>query len=229
MGGDRVVAAERARLIAEHLPLASYLARRFAERGEAYEDLAQTASLALVLAADRFDPTLGYAFSTYATRTIVGELKHHFRDRAWAVKTPRSMQEAYLELRATAAELTQALGRSPTVRELASASGRHEVEVLAAMEAGQGYRAAPLEAATGEGPGEARAAGADPATAVDDRAELRAHLARLAPREREVLRLRFVEERSQNEIAELLGISQMTVSRLIRRALGELREAFRAG
>ena len=221
--------AERDRLIKEHLGLAEYLARRFADRGESADDLRQAAALALVKAADRYDPSLGFEFSTFATRTILGELKHHFRDHGWAVRAPRHVQEHYLEATAAAAELTQRLGRSPTLHEVAEACGRTDEEVLIAMEAGQGYRASSLDA---PGPGTDRTLerfGSDEDTEqLVQRSELDAHLRLLPERERELLRLRFVDELSQSEIAERMGMSQMHVSRLLRRAIEALRASYDA-
>ena len=226
-GDEPVGAAARDRLIEEHLGLADYLARRFADRGESHDDLRQAAALALVKAANRFDPSMGFEFSTFATRTILGELKHHFRDHGWAVRTPRHIQEHYLETTAAVAELTQTLGRSPTVKEVAAACGRTVEEVLIAMEAGQGYRASSLDA-----PGISPDALVDQRTddnesaLLEQRSELGSHLRALPPREQEILRLRFVDELSQAEIAQRMGISQMHVSRLLRRALEALRQSY---
>jgi RNA polymerase sigma-B factor len=219
--------AERDRLITEHLGLAEYLARRFADRGESSDDLRQAASLALVKAADRFDPTLGFEFSTFATRTIVGELKHHFRDHGWAVRAPRHVQEHYLEATAATNELTQSLGRSPTLREVAVACGRTEEEILIAMEAGQGYRASSLDAPGGTTERALERFGSDEDAAhLEQRDELEVHLRALSERDRELVRLRFVDELSQSEIAERMGISQMHVSRLLRRAIEALRASY---
>jgi RNA polymerase sigma-B factor len=228
--GSREVSA-REQLITTHLGLAHHLARKFADRGEAHEDLLQAAYLALVKAADRFDPTLGFEFSTYATRMILGELKHHFRDTGWAVRAPRQVQELYLEVNATVTELTQRLGRSPTVPEIATACRRRVDEVLSAIEAGRGYRATSLDAEVDGVPAlHERVENPEPApdAALDDRHELSSHLARLAPDDRELLRLRFVDELSQSEIAKRLGVSQMQVSRLLRKALDQLRSSYRA-
>ncbi len=218
----------RERLVKEHLELALRLSRRFSNRGEPSEDLAQVASLALVRAADAFDQSLGYDFSAFATRTIIGELKHHFRDKGWAIRVPRRVQELYLEMNAAVAELTQHLGRSPTVREIAAACERSEAEVLSAIEAGQGYRATSLDARGAHGDSvlermeSVHAASPD----RDQLEEISPHLDRLSVRERSILRLRFVEELTQSGIADRLGISQMHVSRLLRGALDTLREAY---
>jgi RNA polymerase sigma-B factor len=218
---------ERTRLIEEHLGLARHLAALFDRRGESREDLQQVASLALVRAADRFDPSLGFAFSTFAARTIMGELKRHFRDHAWAVKMPRTLQELYLEVTAAVNELTQSLGRSPSIAEVAAACNRRDDEVLSALEAGHGYRAASLDAPTrpDASPTEVPAAN-DPLGTFVDHDELAAHLALLPPRERELIQLRFVEELSQAEIAARMSMSQMHVSRLLRRAVNKLRQSY---
>lgn len=221
---------ERDRIITEHLWLSEHLARRFSRRGESHEDLVQVASLALVNAVDRFDPDRGFEFATFATRTIIGELKHHFRDKGWSVRAPRRLQELYLEVNATIAELSQRLGRSPTVSELAEACGRTDGEVLEAIEAGQAYRSASLEAPGPDGDALVDRLGTadDSLDHVELRAELIPHLEALTPRERSILRLRFAEELTQSEIGERMGLSQMHVSRLLRGALEKLREAYRA-
>lgn len=226
-GGASSAPDERTRLIEEHLGLARHLASLYDRRGESREDLQQVASLALVGAADRFDPSLGFAFSTFAARTIMGELKRHFRDHAWAVKMPRTLQELYLEVTAAVNELTQSLGRSPTVAEVAAACNRRDDEVVAALEAGHGYRATSLDAPTRlEGsPTEVPTEG-DPLGTFADHDELAAHLAMLAPRERELIQLRFVDELSQTEIAARMSLSQMHVSRLLRRAVDKLRQSY---
>lgn len=223
--------AVRDELVRAHMGLAEYLARRFANRGEPLDDLVQVASVGLLKAVDRFDPDLGVQFSTYATHTIVGELKRHFRDRGWAVRAPRRMQELYLRLGEIIAGLSQDLGRSPTIAELAAAAGVSEEEVLEAMEAGQAYRFASLDApATGpdsEGETVGDRLGTDEG-GFDDaerRASLSPLLADLPPRERLILYLRFFEGLTQSEIAARLGISQMHVSRLLAHSVTQLRAA----
>src|ERR1700681_608749 len=139
----------RDELVEAPLGLAEYLARRFANRGEPLDDLVQVASLGLLKAVDRFDPERGVEFSTYATHTVVGELKRHFRDKGWAVRAPRRMQELYLRLGKVVAFLGQELGRSPTIAELAAETGVSEEEVLEALEAGQAYRFPSLDAPAG--------------------------------------------------------------------------------
>lgn len=218
-------AGARDALIVAHLGLAKHLARRFVARGQTQDDLIQAACLALVKAADRYDPSRGVEFSAYAARVIVGELKHHFRDTGWAVRAPRQVQELYLEVKGAVGELTQRLGRSPTVPELAVATGRSNAEVLEAIEAGRGYRASSLDSPV---PGERAPvpAGADHTSRYEELDELHGYLARLPERDRVLLELRFVEELSQSEIAARLGVSQMQVSRLLQRALEALRRAF---
>ncbi|HTW08142.1 MAG TPA: SigB/SigF/SigG family RNA polymerase sigma factor [Acidimicrobiales bacterium] len=220
--------ALREQLVAAHIGLAEYLARRFANRGEALDDLVQVASLGLLKAVDRFDPERGVEFSTYATHTIVGELKRHFRDKGWAVRAPRRMQELYLRLGKVVATLGQELGRSPTIGELAAEVKVSEEEVLEALEAGQAYRSTSLDAPANE-EGETLAArlGEEDRSLEDaeSRATLSPLLAQLAPRERLILHMRFFDGLTQSEIASRLGISQMHVSRLLARSVAQLRAA----
>ena len=220
----------RDELIEAHLGLAEYLARRFSNRGEPLDDLVQVASVGLLKAVDRFDPTRGVEFSTYATHTIVGELKRHFRDKGWAVRAPRRMQELYLRLGKIVSTLSQELGRSPTIPELANEAQVSEEEVLEALEAGQAYRFASLDAPSpGEDDGDSMSShlGADDAGMVDaeHRVALSPLLAQLPQREQTILHLRFFEGMTQSEIAGRLGISQMHVSRLLARSLAQLRAA----
>jgi RNA polymerase sigma-B factor len=220
----------RSELVAAHIGLAEYLARRFANRGETLDDLVQVGSLALVKAVDRFDPERGVEFSTYATHTIVGELKRHFRDKGWAVRAPRRMQELYLRLTSVVSTLGQELGRSPTIAELANETEVSEEEVLEALEAGQAYRFASLDAPGGsEVEGEslaARVGQEDPELAeAESRAVLSPLLANLPPRERTIVYLRFFDGLTQSEIATRLGVSQMHVSRLLSRSVAKLRAA----
>jgi RNA polymerase sigma-B factor len=222
--------ALRDELVAAHLGLAEYLARRFANRGEPLDDLVQVASLGLLKAVDRFDPGRGVEFSTYATHTVVGELKRHFRDKGWAVRAPRRMQELYLRLGKVVATLGQELGRSPTIAELAAETQVSEEDVLEALEAGQAYRFTSLDAPGGaDSDGEtlgARLGDEDPRLVdAERRATLSPLLSRLPPREQMILHLRFFEGLTQSEIAARLGISQMHVSRLLARSVAQLRAA----
>src|SRR5436189_2599916 len=188
--------ALRDQLVTAHLGLAEYLARRFANRGEPTDDLVQVASLGLLKAVDRFDPSREVEFSTYATHTVVGELKRHFRDKGWAVRAPRRMQELYLRLGKVVANLSQELGRSPTIPELAQEAQVSEEEVLEALEAGQAYRFASLDAPSpGEDDSDSMAShlGEEDAELVDAerRATLSPLMAQLPPREQKLLHLRF--------------------------------------
>lgn len=217
----------RDELIARHRPLADFLAGRFKGRGEPLEDLKQVAYLALVKALDRFDDERGVKFSTYATATIVGELKRHFRDRGWALHVPRRLQEASsLVLKATAA-LSQELGRSPTIAEIAKHSGLTEEQVLEGLDAAQAYSTTSLEAPhDGDGePALGRLGVIDVSLElVESRASITPLLEKLPERQRRILYLRFYKELTQTEIAKELGMSQMHVSRLLARALQVLRE-----
>jgi len=221
----------RAQLIEAHIGLAEYLARRFNNRGEPLDDLVQVASTGLIKAVDRFEPERGLEFSTYATHTIVGELKRHFRDKGWAVRVPRRMQELHLRLTTLVSTLNQDLGRSPTIPEIAQAAGVSEEEVLEAMEAGQAYRFTSLDApvaGAGEDSGGSLATslGAEDGSMVDveHRVSLSPLIAKLPPRQQKILHLRFFEGLTQSEIASRLGISQMHVSRLLARSLAQLRQ-----
>ncbi len=218
--------AVRDQLVAANLRLALHLARRFSNRGVSLDDLEQVASLGLLRAIDRFDPGRGLEFSTFATPTILGELKRHFRDKGWSVRVPRRVQELNLLLNSIVAELTHQLGRSPTIAELATAARASEEEVLEAMEAAQAYRSASIDGRTAAHP-----EAGDTQLGADDLGLFQAEnrllveelLARLAPREQLLLRLRFYDEMTQQQIAERLGVSQMHVSRLLARCLEDLR------
>jgi RNA polymerase sigma-B factor len=217
----------RDQLIERFLPLARQLARRYQRPNEALDDLVQVASIGLVKAVDRFDPERGTAFSSYAVPTILGELKRYFRDSGWAVHVPRGMQERVMGLNQAIGRLSRELGRSPSARELAEALSVPREEVLETMEAAVAYDAASLEAPRGDDDADSWA---DSLGAEDERYELIEYSATIAPtlralpeRDRTVLHLRFVEDLTQSEIAERIGVSQMHVSRLIRRALTRLR------
>jgi RNA polymerase sigma-B factor len=217
--------AARDAMITANLGLAHQLARRFLHRGEPLDDLVQVASVALVKSVDRFDPGRGVDFAAFATRTIIGELKRHFRDKGWAVRASRRVQELYLELGHATSTLVQQLGRSPTVAELAAATGATEEAVLEAIEAGQGYRASSIDATDDEDqPLSARLGEHDGRyDSVEERALLAPALATLPAREQSILRMRFVEGLTQSEIAATVGVSQMHVSRLLAASLKELR------
>ena len=214
-------------LVTAHMGLAEYLARRFTNRGEPLDDLIQVAALGLLKAVDRFDPERGLEFSTYATPTIVGELKRHFRDKGWAVRVPRRVQELHLRLGSVVSVLSQELGRSPTIGEIAQAAAVSEEEVLEAIEAGHAYRFTSLDAPAREEDELSLSAelGAEDQGLIDSehRVTLSPLIAQFPPRERMILHLRFFEGMTQSEIAGRLGISQMHVSRLLARALAQLR------
>ena len=219
----------RVELVTAHMGLAEYLARRFTNRGEPLDDLMQVASLGMLKAVDRFDPDRGLEFSTYATPTIVGELKRHFRDKGWAVRVPRRVQELHLRLGAVVSTLSQELGRSPTIPEIAAAAKVSEEEVVEAIEAGHAYRFTSLDAPAGNEDDSALSSqlGVEDQGLIDSehRVALSPLIARFPPRERMILHLRFFEGLTQSEIASRLGISQMHVSRLLARSLAQLREA----
>ena len=218
----------RDELVEAHLGLAHQLARRFTNRGESYEDLVQVASIALIKSVERFDLEMGVEFSTYATRTMMGEIKSHFRDSGWAVRAPRRVQELYLELGQSIESLSQELGRPPTISEMARITGASEEAVLEALEAGQSYRTSSIDAPDRhEGTIASRLGEIDSnLVGAENRMVLALSLPRLADRERTILKLRFVDGLTQSQIASELGISQMHVSRLLTSSLAKLREVF---
>jgi RNA polymerase sigma-B factor len=228
--GDR---AARDRLVEENMPLARAIARRYAGRGEPLEDLVQIATIGLIKAIDRFDVERGVRLESYAVPTMVGEIKRHFRDRAWALHVPRRLKELNLKLVTLIEELTVTLERSPTVAELATAADVEAEEVLEALESGEARTALSLSAPIGDDPDAQLidTLGGDPAEFehADDRALVVEGLTRLAPRERKIVYLRFFEGLSQSQIATEVGISQMQVSRLLRRSLEELRHEIEDG
>jgi RNA polymerase sigma-B factor len=218
----------RNRLVEEHIGLARQLASRFTNRGEPYDDLVQVASMGLVKSVDRFDTERGVEFSTFATRTIIGELKRHFRDKGWAIRAPRRIQELYLALGPSIETLTQKLGRPPTVAEIAELVDASEESVLEAMEAGQRYRTTSIDAPDRQdGTLSSRLGEVDSGySGTDDRLLLALSLADLPERERTIINLRFVEGLTQSEIAAQVGLSQMHVSRLLAATLAQLRASF---
>ncbi len=224
--GDRALRNE---LVEEHMRLAEFLARRFAHRGEAADDLRQVALVGLLKAVERFEPDRGLQFSSFATPTITGELKRYFRDRGWAVRVPRRIQELHLELDRTVNDLSQELGRPPTPAEIAHRAGVLEEDVLESMEAGSLYRLASIDAGRADDESSSspaqRLGAIDPElVAVDDRVAVGEMLAVLPEREQKIVYLRFFEGLTQSEIAEQIGISQMHVSRLLVRSLETLGE-----
>ena len=222
---------EREQLVERFLPLARQLARRYQRADEPFDDLLQVASLGLVKAIDRFDPDRDVAFSSYAVPTILGEIKRYFRDRTWAVRVPRDLQELALRVDRAVGELNNELQRQPSVPEIAERVQSTEEEVLEALEAGAAYRASSLEAprpsesGTTETVGDAFGQVETGYQLAEDRATLERLLRTVTPREREVLRLRFEQDMTQAEIGEQIGVSQMQVSRIIRQAIGRLRAA----
>ena len=221
----------RNELINHHVRLAEHLARRFVNRGEPIDDLRQVALIGLLKAVERFDPGRGLQFSTFATPTILGELKRHFRDRGWAVRVPRRVQELHLDLDRTTADLTQELGRPPTPAEIADRVGVREEDVLEGMEAGGLYRLASIDRPAFDDDSTApssRIGGDDPdLESLDDRFAVHDLLRSLPTRERRIVYLRFYEGLTQSEIADHIGISQMHVSRLLVKSLERM--AARAG
>jgi len=214
----------RDRLTEEHVGFADYLARRFAHRGEPLDDLRQVAMVGLLKAIERFDPELGNTFTTFAAPTIVGELKRHFRDRTWAVRVPRQLQELSLEIERARTELGHELGRPPRLDEIAAFLDATEEEVLEGMDAASVYRLRSLDAPTDDEFGRSERVGGEDAelTSADDRLMIRELIADLPEREREIVYLRYFEGLTQTEIAERVGISQMHVSRLLSRSLETL-------
>jgi RNA polymerase sigma-B factor len=220
--------AARDQLVALHLPLVEHLVRRFRNRGEPYDDLMQVGTIGLLKAIDRFDPRRGVEFSTYATPTVVGEIKRHFRDKGWAIRVPRKLQELRHSLGLAGAELAQELGRSPTVGELGDRLGLAPEIVLEAIESANAYTTLSLDATeAADDPrtnmGQAIGIEDEELQNVEYRAALRPLLAKLDEREKQILLLRFFGGHTQSQIATEVGISQMHVSRLLARTLESLR------
>jgi RNA polymerase sigma-B factor len=224
-GGD---ATAREALVQRHLPLVRSLARRYAGRGESIEDIEQVGAIGLIKAIDRYELSREVALTTYATPNVVGEIKRHFRDKGWAIRVPRALQELNGKMGPTIERLTGRLGRSPTIAEIAREFQTTPEQVLEAMEAGSAY--APQSLSVGPTDGESEL---DPMETIgsedlefertDERASLEPALAALPDREQLILKLRFEEGLTQTQIAEQVGISQMHVSRLIRRSLDRMR------
>ena len=220
-------ASAREQLVNRHLPLVRSLARRYAGRGEALEDIEQVGAIGLIKAIDRYELEREVALTTYATPNVVGEIKRHFRDKGWAIRVPRALQELNGKMGPTIERLTSKLGRSPSIAEIAAEFDVSTEQVLEALEAGSAY--APLSLSAGPSGDEEL----DPMETIgtldeefdrtDDRTSLEPALAALPEREREILRMRFEEGLTQTQIAERIGISQMHVSRLIRRSLERMR------
>jgi RNA polymerase sigma-B factor len=221
--------SSRDELVARFLPLARQLARRYQRGNEPLDDLIQVASIGLVKAVDRYDPERGTAFSSYAVPTILGELKRYFRDSGWAVHVPRGMQERVMSVNQAISKLSLQMGRSPTASEVAEETGETPEAVLEAMEAAIAYDAVSLDTPR-SGEEDEGDTYADTMGVIDERFELVEYTSAIGPtmralpeRDRLVLKLRFEDDLTQLEIAEKIGVSQMHVSRLIRRALKRLR------
>ncbi|MFF8352984.1 RNA polymerase sigma factor SigF [Streptomyces chartreusis] len=227
-GGSVEYAELRNRLVRMHLPLVEHLARRFRNRGEPLDDLTQVATIGLIKSVDRFDPERGVEFSTYATPTVVGEIKRHFRDKGWAVRVPRRLQELRLALTTATAELSQERGRPPTVHELAEKLAISQEEVLEGLESANAYSTLSLDVpdTDDESPAVADTLGVEEEAleGVEYRESLKPLLEDLPPREKRILLLRFFGNMTQSQIAQEVGISQMHVSRLLARTLAQLRE-----
>ena len=220
----------REKLVMSHLNLVRFLANKFKNRGEPIDDLMQVGYLGLLKAIDRFDPSRGLEFTTYATPTIMGEIKRHFRDKGWSVRVPRRLQELSAKVNQATDELTTELQRSPTVEEIAQHLDATVDEVLEAMESSSAYSSVPLEAPGSSDSDDApsvldRYVSEDSELAfTDDRLVIEEALAGFSPREREVIELRFVKGMTQIEIAQKLGVSQVQVSRLLRRTLKKIQD-----
>ena len=219
----------REQLIEQYMSLVRSLARRYSYRGEQLEDLVQIGAIGLIKAIDRFDLERGVELTTYATPNIIGEIKRHFRDKGWSVRVPRGLQELNVQLSRLMEQLTVQFGRSPTIPELAKAAGVEEEEALEALESGRAYTSLSLSVGGGGGEDD----DLDPLESIgteeheyevsEDRAVLAPGFKALDERERMILQLRFFEGLTQSQIAQQVGISQMHVSRLIRRALEKIR------
>jgi RNA polymerase sigma-B factor len=222
----------RQTLIERHLGFVRRLARRYAHRGEAIEDLTQVGCVGLIKAIDRFDGQYKVGLSTYAAPNVLGEIKRHFRDKGWALRVPRDVQELNVKLGRVIDELTVKLSRSPNVYELADATKTAPEQVVEALESSHAYTAASLserpdDPDDGGGPLEALGEVDEGFARSEDRFMLRQGFDSLAPRERTILHLRFFEGLTQSEIADRIGISQMHVSRLIRQSIDSVRQTLR--
>jgi RNA polymerase sigma-B factor len=222
--------AAREKLVDQYLALARRLARRYHRSSEPFDDLVQVANLGLLKAIDRFDPSRGVAFTSFAVPTILGELKRHFRDTGWAVHVPRALHERALRVDTTQRLLEGRLGRSPDMHEIAAELGLGLEDVLDAMQASGAYEAlsidAPGHSDEGDHDGLVESLGQEDSgiELAEERATVAATIKRLPVRDRQVLELRFGGDMTQTEIAKRIGVSQMQVSRIIRRALERLRE-----
>jgi RNA polymerase sigma-B factor len=226
----------RNRLVEQYLYLVDILVKKYLGKGIDYDDLYQVGSMALVLAVERFDPSKGFTFSSFATPTIIGEIKRYFRDKGWAVKVPRRMKEIVMELSTAKDELSRKLGRSPTIPELSEVMGYSEEEILEAMESGRSYSSYSLNQAFeeegGEGGGDqnkfekytsVKEAGYE---SFENAELIKNVIAQLSDKEKAVFQARILEEKTQMEVAEILGVSQMTISRLENEIKRKFREEY---
>ncbi len=225
--------AARDALVRLHLPLVEHCARRFRNRGEPFEDLVQVGTIGLIKSVDRFDTERGVEFSTYATPTIIGEIKRYFRDKGWAIRVPRRLQELRMQIGTATAELTQDLGRSPTASELAAHIGCTVEEIVEGIESSNAYSTLSLDATDDSDDGAASmldALGEVDAGMehVEIRESIKPLLDQLDAREKKILLLRFFKNMTQSQIAEEIGVSQMHVSRLLNRTLEQLRSSLQA-
>ena len=226
---DKGDEAARDELIMSHLNLVRFLASKFKNRGEPLDDLIQVGTIGLIKAIDRFDPSRGLEFTTYATPTILGEIKRHFRDKGWSIRVPRRLQELSAKVNQATDDLTKELQRSPSTEEVAAKLGVSVDEVLEAMESSGAYSSVPLEAGSSDeedAPAiiDHYASVDENLAASDDRMVIEDTIRDFSPREREVIRMRFVEGLTQVEIAKRLGVSQVQVSRLLRRTLKKVQD-----
>lgn len=225
----------REKLVMSHLNLVRFIANKFKNRGEPIDDLVQVGYLGLLKAIDRFDPSRGLEFTTFATPTIMGEIKRHFRDKGWSVRVPRRLQELSAKVNQATDTLTSQLQRSPTIAEIADYLDATVDEVLEAMESSSAYSSVSLEAPSGADDDDTpsvidRYATEDSDLAfTDDRIIIEEALASFSPRERDVIEMRFLKGMTQIEIAEKLGISQVQVSRLLRRTLKKIQDKIDPG
>jgi len=220
-------------LVHLHLSLVEHCARRFRNRGEPFEDLVQVGTIGLIKAVDRFETDRGVEFSTYATPTVIGEIKRHFRDKGWAIRVPRRLQELRMQIGGATGELTQRLGRSPTPRELAEVIGCTVEEILEGIESSHAYATLSLDASDDhdDGPPAMLATlGVEDTNIahVEIRESIKPLLEGLGEREKRILLLRFFKNMTQSQIAEEIGVSQMHVSRLLTRTLAQLRTSLEA-
>ena len=220
-------------LVHLHLSLVEHCARRFRNRGEPFEDLVQVGTIGLIKAVDRFETDRGVEFSTYATPTVIGEIKRHFRDKGWAIRVPRRLQELRMQIGSATGELTQKLGRSPTPRELAEVIGCTVEEIMEGIESSHAYATLSLDATddNDDGPPAMLATlGVEDANIehVEVRESIKPLLEGLGEREKRILLLRFFKNMTQSQIAEEIGVSQMHVSRLLTKTLAQLRASLDA-